>query len=99
MKKSIGGFVSPVLAALVLIFSQSGLVSAVDRDVVKDGCIDWADVASFAEQWLDEGCSAAYWCGGADISRSGNVDFNDFVLLAQDWGAVYPFVTTFACRP
>ncbi|MHC4890435.1 MAG: hypothetical protein ACYTEO_13340, partial [Planctomycetota bacterium] len=69
MKKSVGGFVGLALAAVVLIYSQCGLVSAVERDVVKDGCIDRADLAGFAEQWLADGCSAAYWCGGADIGR------------------------------
>jgi hypothetical protein len=94
MKKSIGHFVSLALPAVVLIISQSGLVSAIERDVVKDGCIDWDDVAEIAEQWLGEGCSAVYWCSGADINHSGNVDLDDFALLAQDWGAVYPFTTT-----
>jgi len=94
MKKSIGGFVGLALPAVVLILGQCGLVSAVERDLVKNGCIDWNDLAGFSEQWLADGCSAAYWCGGADIGRSGHVDFNDFALLAQYWGAVYPFVTT-----
>ena len=54
------------------------------------GYIDWADLAAFADRWLDNGCSPANWCGGADINRSGNVDFADYAWLGYYWEDVAP---------
>ena len=54
-------------------------------DLIKDGYIDWVDVAAFAEQWLNENCQAANWCEGADLDRLGSVDLTDFILLVQHW--------------
>ena len=49
------------------------------------------------EQWLAEDCTAWQWCGGADLDRSSKVDFEDFVILAESWGVVEPFISTLFC--
>jgi hypothetical protein len=83
-----------LLPVLVFVPGLSGTVGAVECDLIKNGRIDWADLAGFAEKWLASGCAANYWCGGADFDYSGRVDFNDFTLLAEDWGVVEPYITT-----
>ena len=92
MNKAISGFIGIIL--LVYILGQPCSVQAVQYELIKDGCVDWADLAGFADLWLAEGCSAYEWCGGADFDHSGRVDFKDFALLAKEWSAVYPYVTT-----
>jgi hypothetical protein len=94
MNKGIFGFVSIILAMLVSVLLLPDLVGAVQYELIKDGSIDLADLAGFAQQWLADGCSAYDWCGGADFDHSGEVEFGDFALLARDWGAVYPYITT-----
>jgi len=54
-------------------------------DLIEDGYIDSADLGAFANQWLGEESSANDWCRGADLNRSGKVNFADFALLAQHW--------------
>ncbi|MDH4238016.1 MAG: hypothetical protein OEW48_00495 [Phycisphaerae bacterium] len=93
MNKGISGLVSMVLPVLVLAPSLPGLAEAVRFDLIKDGRIDWSDLAGFAEKWLDTGCLADYFCGGADFDYSDRVDFTDFNLLAVEWGSVEPYVT------
>jgi len=46
-----------------------------------EGPFDFLALAAFTQRWLDEG----YSCCAADLDHSGNVDFADFALLAQDW--------------
>jgi len=94
MNRSISVFVSMLLPVLVLVSVLSGTVGAVECDLIKNGRIDWADLAAFAEKWLVEGCSTNYWCGGADFDYSDKVDFNDFALLAENWRGVEPYITT-----
>jgi hypothetical protein len=94
MNKGIFSFVCMVLAVPVLALVLSCSVQAAQYDLIKDGCIDWADLAGLADRWLAEGCSAYEWCGGADFDHSGKVDFGDYTLLSKDWSTVYPYVTT-----
>ncbi len=54
-------------------------------DLVRNGYIDWSDVAALAEQWFNENCQSSDWCGGADLDKLGSVDFFDFRLLTQHW--------------
>ena len=54
-------------------------------DLTKDGHIDCADLAAFANQWLNENCQATNWCEGADLDRLGSVDVADLALLVQNW--------------
>lgn len=53
--------------------------------------IDWADLTAFVAQWLADDCFAANcWCDGADLNTDRNVNFGDFVFLAQYWSEVLP---------
>jgi len=43
------------------------------------------EFATFASHWLETGCDELDRCGGADLSRDGVVDTNDFKLFAGKW--------------
>ena len=59
-------------------------------DFDTDGDIDWCDLRSLHETWLNI-CSIGHWCAGRDIDRSTTVDFGDFAVLAKGWtGPVVP---------
>jgi beta-glucanase (GH16 family) len=92
MKKSICDSKSLFLLILVVIFGSSGFVLATPGDIDGDGYVNAIDLSLFADQWLETGCSDPNlnWCGGADINHNGNVDFNDFAFLAQNWSPVMP---------
>jgi hypothetical protein len=48
--------------------------------------VEFDDFARFATHWLESGCNADNsWCSGADIERSGSVDFLDLALLVENW--------------
>jgi len=47
----------------------------------RTGYIYWKDF--YDHYYLDVGGCA--WCGGADINRSGKVDFGDFAIMAGRW--------------
>jgi hypothetical protein len=52
-------------------------------DLNLDWKVDWWDVNMFANQWLaPSGCPGT---GCADFSGDGDVDFNDFAILAANW--------------
>jgi len=89
-KKNVPGFMSAALPVLALIFMLAGSALAFEGDLNVDGCVDWADLDNFVEQWLLDGCSEPNWCSGADIDHSNDVDFDDFALLAQNWFEVDP---------
>lgn len=46
------------------------------------GGINMIDFADFAEHWRERGCG---FCGGADLTGDGNVDFSDLEKLAENW--------------
>ncbi len=58
-------------------------------DQAVNSYIDEYDLSAFAEQWLGEGChdvaGTAAWCCGADVDKSGRVDFGDYASLADKW--------------
>jgi hypothetical protein len=59
-------------------------------DFDKDGDIDWYDLRTLIEIWLNT-CPTDEWCGGCDIDKSTRVDFFDFVILAEGWtGSFHP---------
>jgi len=94
MKKCIPDFVPLALPVLALILMLSGLAPAFEGDLTGDGCIDWADLAAFADRWLDDCSPANNWCDGADLNNSDKVDFTDFALLGQNWHVIEPYITT-----
>jgi unsaturated rhamnogalacturonyl hydrolase len=51
-----------------------------------DTLFDFTDFASFADKWLQSGCTSANgWCGGFDYDISGTVDAEDLLLFSQNW--------------
>lgn len=55
-----------------------------------DGDIDWYDLRTLVEQWLNT-CLIGQWCGHRDIDQSTRVDFIDFAILAEGWtGRIEP---------
>ena len=78
-----GIYISPVIVK----------VSDNDRlgDLIRDGYINWMDLMTLTQQWLNE-CFAHDWCGGADLTaligiteNPGTVDFADFAIFADLW--------------
>ncbi|MHC4641448.1 MAG: phytase [Planctomycetota bacterium] len=53
-------------------------------DFDKDGDIDWTDLRTLVEAWLNT-CPIGEWCGGRDIDQSTGVDFFDFAILSGSW--------------
>jgi len=55
-------------------------------DAVFDGLIDLHDYAVLAGQWLRTGCNEQNnWCGGADITFDGSVNYVDLSRIAECW--------------
>ncbi len=54
-------------------------------DLTVDGIIGPNDLAWFTSHWLDSGCCHRYYCEGADIDGSSEVDFKDFAIFANNW--------------
>lgn len=50
----------------------------------KDCEVDIYDLSAMMSRWLD-GCSYPWWCDGADVDQSDDVDFKDFAELAESW--------------
>jgi hypothetical protein len=49
-----------------------------------DDEINNKDFGSFGNYWLED-CNEPNWCDGADLDRSGIVDYNDLRILAESW--------------
>ena len=47
--------------------------------------VNWSDFSIFAAHWLDSGCIAPTWCGGADLNQGGEVSWGDFAIFAAHW--------------
>lgn len=49
--------------------------------------VDFLDFSSFAEHWLQDGCTEPDWCGGADLVRDANavVDTFDLLEVKRNW--------------
>ena len=54
-------------------------------DLTIDGIVDPNDLTWFTSHWLDSGCGHRYYCEGTDIDGSGEVDFKDFAIFANNW--------------
>ena len=61
----------------------SKLYVNVDFDI--DGDVDFADYAALAGRWMDEGCAEPGWCDGADLNKSGSVDWYDLAEFVEYW--------------
>ncbi|MCK5271427.1 MAG: discoidin domain-containing protein, partial [Sedimentisphaerales bacterium] len=57
-----------------------------DTDINNDGRVNIEDFAIMAAWWDDDGgCVEPGWCGGADFSMSGTVDFTDLAYFVENW--------------
>ena len=54
-------------------------------DLDRNCCVDWDDFSIFSLHWLEGGCEAPDWCGGADLDQSGQVNWGDFAIFAAHW--------------
>ncbi len=54
-------------------------------DLNQNCYVNWGDFSLFAAHWLDTGCVATTWCGGADLDGSSQVDWADFSIFAAHW--------------
>lgn len=49
---------------------------------------DFAGFSRLADQWLETGCDEPFWCSGADLDASTEVDQLDLELFIDEW--LYP---------
>ena len=62
------------------------LCSFCDLVPVRDGIINFADLAILVSHWLVDDCfDDNAWCDGADLTFDGNVDFTDYAIFAECW--------------
>jgi hypothetical protein len=54
-------------------------------DLNRDGGVDFADFAVFADNWRSSGCGPCSWCDRADINHDEEVDFRDAAIIANNW--------------
>jgi len=47
--------------------------------------VNWQDFSILASHWLEIGCHAPDWCGGADLNHGGEVTWGDFGIFASHW--------------
>jgi hypothetical protein len=63
--------------------------AAIPSDLDLSNTVGLLDFAVFANQWQQTGCEEPDWCQRADIDRSGDVDWLDLDILAENWLAGY----------
>jgi hypothetical protein len=72
---------------LLTISTESFTIDQV-ADIDCDCAVDFVDFSLFAMHWMEGGCTAPGWCGGADLTReepSGVVDSNDLLVFLENW--------------
>lgn len=62
------------------------LYADLQGDFNYDGEVSRPDLALFMEYWLDDGCTFPYFCHDRDLTKDGNVDFEDFAIFALNYG-------------
>jgi hypothetical protein len=67
-----------------LIWQVCKCVERPKSDFSHDWTVSLADLAKFADQWLNS-CSEPNWCQGTDLDQSNLVNFIDFATFAQNW--------------
>jgi hypothetical protein len=67
----------------VAAFGAAEVPPYIAGDLNLDWKVDWQDVNKFVDQWLAPAGCPGLTC--ADFSGDGDVDFNDFALLAENW--------------
>ncbi len=74
------------LLSLVFAVFSSGFASAAlypEGDLTGDCKVDWEDILTFAEQWLDVGSCSHFGC--ADLDGINGINLADFSVLASHW--------------
>ncbi len=56
----------------------------IEGDLNLDDTVGTTDLEAFGQKWLNSS-SGGCWSNGADIDRSGLVNFIDYALLAENW--------------
>ena|GEM_PF-5883335 len=55
-------------------------------DLDRDNDVDVFDLDLLTGEWLSDECGALNdWCGGADQTAGGGVDFNDYAVASSNW--------------
>jgi bacillopeptidase F len=54
-------------------------------DLNRDQHIDFTDFSLLGDQWLENGCGPADWCGRADTDRNSEVGLSDMLRLSIYW--------------
>jgi hypothetical protein len=79
---------SPLLPGVEMVYAILDEPNSAQADPDGDGDVDLADYAVPAEHWLCRTCSSLlddWWCGGADLDMSGEVNWSDVAILRMDW--------------
>ena len=56
----------------------------IDGDLTRDCAVDFQDLLMLANEWLNDCDWLNWYCRGADINRSGTVNFNDFADFSEN---------------
>lgn len=59
--------------------------AAIPGDLDLSHSIELFDFSIFANEWQQTGCTEPDWCQRADIERSGDVDWLDLDIIAENW--------------
>ncbi|MBN2137952.1 MAG: hypothetical protein JW720_09100 [Sedimentisphaerales bacterium] len=61
--------------------TETSRLFTVDFDA--SGSVTFADFAAAAEYWMNEDCSQPDWCGGADVTMGGTVNYRDLAEVIR----------------
>ena len=62
----------------------SGTYTLPNPNINSDHIVNFIDFSIFAGQWANS-CIVPDWCNGADLNHSGTVDFNDLLIMVENW--------------
>jgi hypothetical protein len=84
--------VAPIIAD-----AETTIISAISSpDINGDGNVDILDLSIVVAYWLHNDCiQRGDWCEGADIVRTGKVDFEDYSVMAASWSGASPYPTLY----
>lgn len=78
------------VAAAILAIAASAVADTYsplgkEGDLNQDGRVDILDYAAFASYWAKTSCDSSVWCNYADMNISGQVNYADVRVLADNW--------------
>jgi glycosidase len=62
--------------------AYTGVVKTVPEPAI---AVDFTDYVIFASHWMDGNCTDPNWCDGADLNKSGSVDWYDLAEFVEYW--------------